>query len=738
MGRSSFNSLVTFLFWGLHPGVLLPETPAQPAASRPTVVAPLVEEMPKIDGRLDDAAWRAAILVTDFIQTEPNAGEAAVQPTEVRIAYTTRMLLIGARLEDSEASRIVAAEYRRDAQLDADDSFEIFLDTFRDRRNAFYFATNPVGAQLDALVRNEGSVLNYEWDGVWHVACTRDEGGWTAELAIPFSTLRFRPDDTEGWGMNFGRLVARTREESYWAPIDRDWGYMGKWRVSEFGILKGITGARPGGRLQLKPYLLGGAERDYPLEPDDADFRHDVGLDAKVAVSPTLMADFTINTDFAQVESDQSQVNLSRFPLFFPEKREFFLENAGLFQVGELVRFEEPPSTLLFFSRRIGLYDDEFEVPILAGARITGKLGRYDIGAFDIVTNETRIDEETLLPQTNYAAVRVKRDIFTRSSIGGMFLSKTPADEGSSNHVAAVDATVVPNQNTTLHGFASKSYTPELTGSSHAAGVDGNWTSDKGLVSGAYLDIGDDFNSEMGFLQRTGIRKLRGSAMVSPRPRRAGIRQIYFGIDHTYITDREGNLESQFNSIGPYIIFDNGAFLFSGWVNIAEGLTEPFEIRDGVEIPIGSYRFNQGMVQYMSDRSRRVSGNAGIVFGGFYNGTIRSMNLAGRVRPHRRLALSLQYFRNRVDLPIEGGQFTTNLVVTRAIFAFSPRAVIRGLFQYNDDEEESAANVAFRYTYRPGADLFVVYNEERDIGIEQTGIKRRELLVKMTFYFVPF
>lgn len=732
--RSFALAFVLGLLWGSSSSKAI----AQPETPRPTVVATSVEDMPRIDGRLDDAVWRTAAVVSDFIQTEPHEGQAATQPTQVFIAYTAQTLLIGARLADNDASRIVATEYRRDGMLDADDSFEVFLDTFRDKRNAFYFATNPVGVQLDALVRNEGALLTYEWDGVWEVACTRDEEGWTAEIAIPLSTLRFRPDDTEGWGVNFGRSVARTREQSYWAPIDRDWGFLGKWRVSEFGTLTGINGVRPGGRLQVKPYALGGAERDYLLESEDAELRTDVGLDAKVAVSPTLMADFTVNTDFAQVESDQSQVNLTRFPLFFPEKREFFLENAGLFLVGEQVRFEEPPSTLLFFSRRIGLYDDEFEVPIIGGARLTGKLGRYDIGAFDIVTREIQIDEKTLLPRTNYGAVRIKRDIFARSSVGGMFLSKTPAEEGSSNQVVAADATLVPNSSTTFYGFASKSFTPGLTGSSHAAGIDGNWQSDKGMLFGSYVDIGDDFNSEMGFVQRTGIRKFRGSAFVSPRPGRAGIRQVFFGVDEMYIADREGRLESQFTSIGPFILFDNGSLLMGAWTNLAEGLTEPFEIRDDVEIPIGKYRWNQGVLQYMGDRSRTVSVNGGMVFGGFYSGTIRSINVSGRVRPHRRLALSLEYYRNKIDLPIEGGRYTTNLVVSRAVFAFSSRAYIRGLFQYNDDEKEAGANVLFRYTYRPGADLFVVYNEQRDISLVPTAVKHRELLVKMTFYLAPF
>jgi len=698
------------------------------------VVATLVNEMPLLDGRLDEALWQKAGLADGFIQREPREGEAAEQPTEVRIAYTERHLLIGARMRDSDPSRIVATEYRRDGLLDADDSFEVFLDTFHDRRNAFYFATNPAGAQRDGLVRNEGATLTWEWDGVWDVACNRDAQGWTAEMVIPFSTLRFRPDSEEGWGLNFGRLVARTREESYWAPITLDMGYFGKWRVSAFGALEGITEAVPGGRLKLKPYILGGAEHDLDDEPNDVDFERNVGIDAKVALGSTLVADLTVNTDFAQAESDQEQVNLTRFALFFPEKREFFLENAGLFQIGEQIQPMEPATTLLFFSRRIGLYDDEEPVPILGGARLTGRVGPYEIGAFDIVTSRTRIDEDTVVPQTNFAAARVKRDILSRSSIGGLLLAKSPADEGSSNQVVAADATIAFSENGVVNGFASKSFTPGLSGASHALGAIGSWENERGGAFGSFVDIGDDFNSEMGFLQRTGIRKYRGGAGLIRRPQFAGIRQFMFFNDHTYITEQNGELESQVNTLGPMIVFNNGAILMGGWMNLAEGLSEPFEIRDGVEIPIGSYRFNQAMMQYMGDRSRRVSVRGGFVYGGFFNGRLRSLNLGGRLKPHQRLSLEVDYFRNHILLPLEGGDFKTNLVVARAIVAFSPKAFVRALLQVNDDEEEARANILFRYTYRPGADLFVVYNEERGIGGVGPTVKNRQLLVKLTVY----
>ena len=694
------------------------------------------DEVPRIDGVLDEAFWKQAAVATDFIQFEPRAGEPATQRTEVLVVYTEDTLLIGARLFDTEPERIVGTEYRRDAFLGAEDSFEIFLDTFRDRRNAFYFATNPVGVRRDGLMRNEGSVLNFEWDGVWDVAASRNESGWTAEIAIPFNTLRFPPDSPAGWGLNFGRRVARTREESYWAFISPEWGFNAEWRASAYGQLRGLGEASSGGRLKLKPYALGGAERDYQ-ESDAAEATLTFGLDAKFALSSALNLDITVNTDFAQVESDQEQVNLTRFPLFFPEKREFFLENAGLFRIGETTRPFEPAATLLFFSRRIGLSEDGDEIPIIGGARLTGKLGGTEIGAFHIVTNDTVIDDE-LFPQTGFSSVRVKQDILARSSIGGMFLNKAPAEEGGSSQLAVADLNLAATANTTIRAFIAKSRTPGLVGPDHAASVHAEWVTDGASVYGDYVDIGDDFNSEMGFVPRTGIRKYRAQTFWNPRPHALGMRQIFMTNTHVYITDRDGNLQSQINSLGPFILFDNGSLLFGSWDYNVEGLDEPFEIRDDVEIPVAEYRFNRFNVGFNFDQSRRIAPSAFYSDGDFFNGTRRTIAIGAATKLHNRVRLSALYLRNDVSLPIEGGVFNTNLFIIRGTVAFSPRAFVRALIQFNEDSQETLANVLFRYTYRPGSDLFVVYNEDRDTAGASSFPKRRELIVKLTFYAVPF
>jgi hypothetical protein len=699
---------------------------------------PLVDEIPRIDGHLDETLWTLAATARGFVQTEPRAGAPAEKATEVYVAYTEDFLLIGARLLDDEPSRIVATEYRRDAPLQSEDSFELYLDTFLDRRNAFYFATNAVGARLDGLVRDEGASLNFEWDGVWEVAARVDERGWVVEMSIPFNTLRFDDASGVGWGVNFGRTVARTREESYWARIDPDWGFDAKYRVSAFGELRGILEADPGGRFKLKPYVLSGGERDF--DAPEGEIEATGGLDAKIALSSALNLDLTLNTDFAQVEADQEQVNLTRFPLFFPEKREFFLENAGLFRVGEVSLPFEPPGSLLFFSRRIGLSEDGDEIPILGGARLTGRQGRTEIGAFGIVAEDAVLEEETV-PQTFFGAARVKRDVFSRSSLGAMFLSKSPATESDGegrNDVVSADFNLAYTEHTELSGFLARSFTPSLDGDDHAGAVHADWVTDEASVYGDYVDIGENFNSEMGFVPRTGIRKYRLQAFWSPRPRTLGIRQIYFGNDHTYIQDREGDLETETNSLGPFLVFDNGAFLSGNWIHQSEGLKEPFEIRDGVEIPPGEYRFDRFDASYAGDQSRRLSFNAFFSDGGFYDGSLLSFGVGVDTKPHGRVRASASYFRNDVDLPVDGGDFVTNLFILRAIVAFSTNAFVRALVQFNDDSQEALANVLFRYSYRPGSDLFIVYNEDRDTAGAGTSPRTRELVVKITFYAVPF
>lgn len=714
--------------WGIpRPGTAQPG--AEPEEHHEQFVrAPLVETLPTPDGRLDEPVWETAARVRGFTQSEPAYGEPATLPTEVLIAYTREGVMIGARLDDPEPDAVVAREYRRDANLESDDNFMVVFDTYHDHRSAFFFTTNAVGTRQDGLVQGEGSNVNTEWDGVWTVGSRRTDDGWVTEMVIPFETLRF-PAGASEFGINFGRRVARTREESYWAPIDPGWGFNAQWRVSAYGALTGMQHAEPGGRIKLKPFgvvgLTDGEEVEREVVPDG-------GLDAKIALSSNLNLDLTLNTDFAQVEADEQQVNLTRFELFFPEKREFFLENAGLFEVGEKTRPFEPRETALFFSRRIGLSSDGDILPILGGARVTGKLGATDVGAFHI--RQQAVDGAA--PAIGYSAVRLRRDVLARSSVGALALDRTESG-GESHRVAAADFSWAPHRAAVISGFGARSWTPGAEGRASVWGLHGETTTDRWNLTAAYTDIGEGFESKMGFVPRTGVRKLRINGLWKPRPGRFGIRQIFFGPDFLRITEPDGSVQSETAAIGPFFLFNDGSSLFVNFERSVEGLTDSFELRDGVEIASGEYR-TRG-VMYMADtsQSRRVSFNLFGMNRGFFGGRLHVYSPGVAFRPHPRIRLQVNYSRSRIRLPQENGGFDTNLVVLRGLIALSPDAFVRGLLQWNDDDGNFSGNVQFRWTYAPGSDFFLVYNERRPFGSRASDPSRREVLAKATWYWNP-
>ena len=688
---------------------------------------PLVEEVPVADGRLDEEVWALAAVAGGFTQTEPVDGAEPTYATEVFVAYTRDALLIGARMEDDDPAAIVAREYRRDANLESDDNFFIVLDTYHDHRSAVFFSTNAVGTRQDGLVQNEGVAINNEWDGVWTVGSRRTEDGWATEMVIPFETLRF-PRGTPEFGVNFGRQVARTREISFWAPISVDWGFNAMWRVSAYGVMHGMEHANPGGRIKLKPFGVAGITG----EGEERAGNTDLGLDAKVGLGSNLNLDVTLNTDFAQVEADEQQVNLTRFELFFPEQREFFLENAGLFQVGETTRPFEPPETFLFFSRRIGLSEDGEIIPIVGGARVTGKLGATDVGAFHIRQQEF----EGVSPATGFTALRLRRDVLERSSIGVMALDRTEAG-GESHRVGAADFAWAPNESATVTGFAAQSATPGVEGRESAFGVTGQVGDDRWNLLTTYTDIGEGFRSELGFVPRTGVRKIRVDGIFSPRVGRLGIRQIFMGPNFLRITESDGSIQTENVGLGPFFLFDDGSQFFFQVSRNTEGLSDSFELREGVVIEEGLYTTTDFMTMGETSASRPISFNVFAMNNGFFDGRLRVYSPGLAVRPHPRVRLQVNYSRSEVRLPQENGDFNTNLVVLRGLVALSPDAFIRGLLQWNDDDGNFSGNVQLRWNYRPGSDIYVVYNERQPFGPDSSEPSYRELLTKLTWYWVP-
>jgi hypothetical protein len=581
---------------------------------------------------------------------------------------------------------------------------------------------------------------------LWHSKVQRDDRGWTVEIAIPFYTLRFKSADVQTWGVNFGRHIARKREQAYWAPIRRDLGFFGKYRISYFGNLIGLENLKQGKRLHLMPYIIGGGVQ----EEDDKSLSRsgDVGLDLKYRLDSNITADVSINTDFAQVEADLEQFNLTRFSLFFPEKRGFFLEGADLFYVGEVSNPFEPPGMRFFYSRTIGLSEDGEEIPVLGGVRVTGKTGSYSLGILDMLTDRisyTVDDEDVHIKRMNHAVFRVKKDFLEKSTIGAMVLSRDSLDSSHYNRGAVFDFNLAFGQSFRVEGFMGKSFSPDLDGQDWAGYLDMNYNSD--LLSGrmVYTDIGENFNSEMGYVPRVDMRKFRANFGISPRPKILNLRQSFFFVDLTYIENHSGQLESRSQGLGTFNIFQNGSNLYFGYVQSYEYLEDSFEIREDVFIPEGIHRFNYLAGLFHSDRSKKISIRATTYLGEFYNGNLYRINASGFVKLSQHLNIEFIYDYNNFDLPAEGGKFSTNIAATRIIYSFTPDLYAKAYLQYNDDEDVFRSNFLIRWDvfrsnflirwiYKPGTNIYFIYNETREVG-DQRFLQDRVVMIKMTFLF---
>lgn len=688
-----------------------------------------------VDGRLSEEPWHRAQKIDGFTQKDPQEGELASEQTEVRIVYDDKYLYLGIICFDSQADKIVANEMRRDGELKDNDYFEIYIDSFHDHRNAFYFAINPLGARRDGLIRDEGSSINWDWDGIWLTRVIRLKNCWTAEVAIPFYTLRFENHKNMNWGINFGRHIARKREESYWSPILRDYGRQGKYKVSFFGHLSGLDDLKSGKRVQIMPYVIGGGTQGEG--EDSLSQSGDMGLDLKYRLTPNLTADITVNTDFAQVEADQEQFNLTRFSLFFPEKRGFFLEGADIFRIGERYREFQPPSALLFFSRTIGLSEDGKEIPVIGGMRMTGKAGRYDLGVLELLTDRTSYiedDERIDVERTIYSVFRLKRDIFNKSTFGLMFLSKNSLDSSAFNGGAGFDFNLAFGQSVKMMGFAAKTFTPGIIGKDLAAYMDFIYESDTLKVDVAYTDIGENFNAEMGFIPRLDIRKVRGNVTYGFRPNILNTRKFHLFNRLTYIETHSGQIESRDNMTGIWNTFQNGSYLFVGYIQNYEHLVQSFEIKKDVLIPEGIHKFNQMTASYESDKSRRFALHAETSFGQFYNGRLFRVgaNSFFKINSHFNLEFILD--RNQFNLPVDGGEFTTYIAATRIIYSFTPDLFTKAYLQWNDSEKLFKSNFLIRWIYKPGANLYLIYNETRELGT-QRHLQDRVLMIKVSFLF---
>jgi len=691
---------------------------------------------------MDDPIWRKAEVITGFVQHEPLEGAPATERTEVRVLFDGDAIYIGARLYDADPSGIVHGEFRRDADLKEQDSFLVVFDTYLDRQNAFVFGTTPAGIEHDGQVTREGEggfggpsgtgpgpsgqtgTANLNWDGTWKVMTSVDSLGWIAEFRIPFQTLRYSGGKPQQWGLNFARFIRRKNEEDFWSRVARQYT---AYRVSQAGTLDGVE--PPGQRVvRVTPYALGSVRRDFLASPD-AETTAEFGVDAKLGVTPSLALDLTYNTDFAQVEADEQQINLTRFNLFFPEKRPFFLENAGTFAFGT------PQSVDVFFSRRIGIGEEEQPVPILGGGRLSGKVNGFTVGVLDIQTERVDALDQGITPPDNYGALRLFREFPHRTRIGGIAVSRLNTDStGDYNFTYGVDGRLGIGEALTFDGYFARSETPDVSAGSNSWNLAGNYATREWEVGAAARQVDEGFNPEVGFLERPAFRFYNLRILRHLRtPRIPWFREARPHLTFRQYDDPDGGPQSRLIHIDTHLLFSNGAFFEAPGLNfMREAFRTPFEIAPGVVLQPGVYDWFEWGMNYNTNLSAPLSVGGKATAGQFYDGTHQALTATVTARPSHRLDAQLRL--NLEHVSLDEGKFDRVLVGLRIAYAFTPRIYLQSLTQYNNQTSSFAANVRFSWLGPAGTGLFVVLNEGRETGANAQPLQRA-VVVKFTRQF---
>ena len=697
----------------------------QPAGP-PAAQAKRAGQKPIIDGQLTEPIWETATPITGFRQREPVEGDPSTETTEVRIVYDAAELYIGVRVSDSEPAQIRASELRRDNTLESDDTFAVILDTYHDHRNAFLFRINPRGTRFDALIRNESEVVVANWDEQWTAAAVLNDMGWSAEIAIPFKILRFAAAENQVWGLNFERVVKRKNEFAYWAGWDRDYMFT---NVSQAGHLSGIAGIRQAERLRIRPYVLTGVESFEAAGRPDASLVREIGIDdLKFSLTPNLTADATLNPDFAQTEADTQQINLTRFSLFFPEKRQFFIEGQDSLRMSVAFLHFGPPPLEVFYTRRIGLSDTGEPTPLHGGGKVTGKVAGFDLGVLS-VQSEGQVGGES----ENFAVGRIRKEILGRSYIGAIVTNRQ--GDGRFNRVAGADARFVFLEHLSIAGLIAQS--SDSTGSVNLAGGRKRWVRQTGIEWLAdkieagmnYIGVDPDFNPGIGFVRRHD--RLFGQRFsYRPRPGGALIRQLEITPTNVGYYNDTGVLLSRNSHVPLAASFQSGDRIEFDIGNVAERLLRPFNI-GSVTLPVGSYEWNESGLTLRTYNGRSLSAVAGFTAGDFYNGTKRTWMLSGEVRPNKNVSLQPTYTVNDVNLV--QGSFNTHLVGGRSNVSFSTNLLTSAYVQYNSAGDLAAFQLRFNYIFRTIDYVIVTYNETRFTDGPLSGKANQSLVLKLTY-----
>ena len=668
-----------------------------------------VDLAPKLDGTLDDPLWRTATPITDFRQREPFEGQASTEKTEVRILYSRHAVYFGIRCYDSDPSRIVATELRRDVSQDLDDHFEILIDSNHDRRGAYVFQINPLGTQVDGLIVEEqgsgfgsfGADFDTGWDGVWTSEARITADGWTATIEIPFTTLNFTRSNNVLWGLNFKRFIRRKNEQDLWRAYRRTFGIT---KVSQAGDLRGITDIGSGRLFVVKPYAVARYDKQTAQDPK---FPLTGGLDMKYGLTSNLVLNLTGNTDFADTEVDLEPFNLTPFKVFIPEKRQFFLENAGDFN------FDLGDQDQLFFSRQIGI--DPItgqQVPINGGARLTGTLGRTELGIMDVDTRSSGPN-----PYSNFAVVRVKESLWPGSYIGVMGIDKRSGNLlDSYNQTGGVDTRLVFFKDWFVDAHMSGTQSPiNISGASGSASDVGaslsyrsNWLD--GIVE--RRKIGPNFNPEVGFIERTDSDETYGDMTFKFRPKIVGVRELQFEGFILHAPDTRGQVSTQEWQNTFRADFNNGAYTDDDIVDVfTQLITTPLHIYKNVFIPNGLYHFTRHQLTYGSAQDRRLTYSFFERFGSYYGGTLNEFRVRANYRPTAKFSISASETWDRFRLPLPNGNFSVVLASLQGNYSFNRFLTFTSLIQMDTSNTQAvSANLRLRYNYRPDSDLYIIYN----------------------------
>lgn len=691
----------------------------------------------RLDGQLDEAVYRENMPVDGFVQQEPRQYEPATEATDAWVMFDDDTLYIGARNWDSQPQRMVANELRHDsANIIQNEQLTVVLDTFHDKRNGFLFLVNALGGMLEESFVDERNPSR-DWNAVWRARTARFDQGWTVEMAIPFKSLRYRPGTGQTWGINMNRIVKWKNERTWLSPMPQAYG-TGVFRVSVAATLVGLETPPLSKNLDVKPYVIGGFTTDHLARPAyDNRGSRDGGFDVKYRLTRGLTADLTVNTDFAQVEEDEQQVNLTRFSLFFPEKREFFLEGQGIFNFGGQASNSAGDTPIMFFSRSIGLNRGRPQ-DISVGGRVTGKQGPYSVGVINI---QTRDDRVTGAPATNFSVMRLRRDVLGRSTVGVLFTDRSLSSlsPGERNNMAGVDGLFTFFQNVRVNTYLARTETPGRAGDAWSYRGNYDYAHDRYGVAVDRLKVGGAFSPEVGFMRRTDFTKTNLAIRFSPRPRRGStigrvVRKVYYEGNVNYYQTGTGRLESRDATVSFRTEFQSSdTFTVSGSKNY-DLLDVPFQIATGVRLPVGVYDWQQGQVSYTAGTQRRVSGTTTYAAGTYYNGTQKSVSYRGRVAIDARLSFEPSVSVNWLDLA--QGKFTTTLVSTRINTPLTPRMFGSVLLQYNTAANAYNVNARFRWEYTPGSELYVVLTEGRNtVGTGFPALDTRGFVVKFNRLF---